>query len=387
MLNFNLLVAQVSVDSIFPITRVDDEYPSWSPDGKQIAFQSNRQSDNFQLYVMNADGKNIRRITFNENEDETPVWAPDGKRILFSRYTEGDNNEMFFISPDGEDELQITDHPLRDGHAKFSKDGQTIIFNAQRHDDGTHELKNYEVYTTPTPEPGSPIDNTQITRLTNWPDWDTYPSLSPDGKKVLWRRILPDTTAPRKYNSEIFVMNRDGSGLKNLTNSKYFDGYPEWSPDGQHIVFASNRHGIARFHLQLFIMKADGSDIQQISHNQPDEEDVRPDWSPDGKQIVFNRVGPTGTQIHIMDISTEKVVSFFNQDDHSSTSISGGSSRGLAWGDLNGDNFPELIVGNTMNNSNYYFRNQEGKLIQETEDPIGNFSRFYRGRKPGGLRQ
>ncbi len=360
--------SQISADSISAITRVDDEYPSWSPDGKKIAFQSNRQSKNFQLYVMDSDGKNLRRITFNNNEDETPVWSPDSSRILFSRYTEGDNNEMFFINPEGTGEIQLTDHPLRDGHAKFSRDGNTIIFNAQRHDDGTHELKNYEIYTTPMPKSGEVIEANKMTRLTDWPEWDTYPSLSPDGQKVLWRRILPDTTAPRKYNSEIFIMNRDGSEIKNLSKSKYFDGYPEWSPDGSHIVFASNRHGVARFHLQLFVMKADGSEIRQITNNEPDEEDVRPAWSPDGKRIVFNRVGPTGTQIHIMEVNTTLITSSFNEVVSGPTALSGGSSRGLAWGDLNGDGFPELIVANTMNNSNYLFRNNEGRLQLDTED-------------------
>ena len=246
------------IDSLYPITQVNDEYPSWSPDGKKIVFQSNRNDDNYEIYVMDADGKNIKRLTFNTEEDETPVWSSDGNNILFSRYTEGDNNELFLMKADGSTERRLTDHPLRDGHAKFLSDGSKIIFNSQRDDQAILTMKNYELYEMDT-------DGTGIKRLTSYDEWDTYPSYSPDGTKILWRRILADTTAPRKYNSEIFIMDRGLTNIRNLSKHPSFDGYPVWSPDGDQILFVSSRNGQTTSHLQLFIMDADGSNIRQLT--------------------------------------------------------------------------------------------------------------------------
>jgi len=357
------ICSQIKIDTIYGITQVNDEYPSWSPDGSKIVFQSNRNDNNFEIYVMDADGKNVKRITFNSFEDETPVWSPDGKSILFSRYTGGDNNELFLIDADGSNERQLTNHPLRDGHAKFLADGSRIIFNSQRHDEGTLELKNYEIYEM------NP-DGSEIQRLTNHIEWDTYPSFSPDGQKVLWRRILTDTTAPRRYNSEIYTMNRDGSNIKNLSDHPSFDGYPVWSPDGKQILFVSSRHGQTTSHLQLFVMNSDGTNIRQLTRNNIEEEDVRPSWSSDGKKIVFNRDNPDGTRIHILELTSSGSGFYFNEVIHSSMSLPRNASRGVAWGDYNMDGFSDLLVANTMNNSNSLFTNgSNGYFAQKTEGP------------------
>ena len=211
--------------------------------------------------------------------------------------------------------------------------------------------RNYELYEID-------IDGTNLKRLTNYREWDTYPSYSPDGKKILWRRIINDKTAPRKYNSEIFVMNRDGSGVKNLTNNRSFDGYPEWSPDGTKIVFVSSRNGQNTSHLRLFVMDADGSNVQRISSNRPDEEDVRPDWSPDGRRILFNRVNSDGSRVYILPIeSASSLAVAFSRSETSGLSESGTASRGVAWGDYNADGYPDLLVANTMNNSDFHYEN------------------------------
>ena len=354
---------QFAVDSIYGISKVNDEYPSWSPDGSMIAFQSNRLDDNYEIYLMNADGKNIRRLTFNSFEDETPIWSPDGKNILFSRYTEGDNNELFLINTDGSNERQLTDHPLRDGHAKFLYDGSKIIFNSQRDDDGSLALKNYELYEMNRA-------GEEIKRLTIHGEWDTYPSFSPDGKRILWRRILADTTAPRGYNSEIFAMGSDLSNPINLSRHPAFDGYPEWSPDGQQILFVSSRNGQTTSHLQLFLMQADGSNIRQLTYNRVGEEDVRPAWSPDGRKIAFNRDNADGSRIYIIEVGAAVQSFNFNPVYESNTVLARNSSRGVAWGDYNNDGLPDLLVANTMNNSNTLYKNAaDNKFRQQTEGP------------------
>jgi TolB protein len=279
-------VAQVSADSLVRLTAVRDAYPFWSPDGKQVVFQSDRHtnmSGDFAIYIMDVDGTNIRRLTFREESDETPVWSPDGSKILFSSYVKAEDNELFLMKTDGTDITQLTNHPGRDGHQKFSPDGTRIIFNSQRDDDGKGEIRNYEIYEMK-------LDGSDIGRLTDFPEWDTYPSISPDGSKIVWRRVLPTGgTSDSGRNSEIFVMNRDGSDPMNLTNHSAFDGYPSWSPDCSKIVFASNRNGKTRGNFHIYIMDSDGSDVTKILDNEASVEDARPMWSPDGSKILFNR--------------------------------------------------------------------------------------------------
>ena len=257
--------AQVNPDSVKRVTAIRDIYPYWSPDGKQIVFQSDRNSgirEHFQIYIINTDGSNLRRITNRpEFSDETPVWSPDGIKILFSSYITDDNNELFIMNTDGSDLKQLTHNPTSDGHQKFSPDGKKIIFCSKRDDEGINPDLNYEIYEMN-------IDGTDIRRLTNYVGWDTYPSISPNGSKILWRRILETGGNSRSgRNSEIFLMNRDGTNPNNLTNHPDFDGYPCWSPDGSKIVFASNRGNKNRDNFHLYIMNADGTGVIKVLEN------------------------------------------------------------------------------------------------------------------------
>jgi len=280
------IAAQEEPATVIRLTAVRDAYPYWSPDGKQIVFQSDRHDrmmGDRDIYVMDADGTNIRRLLHRAESDETPVWSPDGSKILFSSYVTDENNELFVMNVDGTGLTQLTDDPGRDGHQKYSPDGATVIFNSQRDDDGQGEIRNYEIYEMNT-------DGTGVTRLTDFPEWDTYPSISPDGSRIVWRRVLPtggDTSSGR--DSEIFVMNRDGTDPVNVTNNPSFEGYPAWSPDGSKVAFASNRAGKTRGNFHLYIMSADGSDVVRILENDAMVEDARPQWSPDGSRILFNR--------------------------------------------------------------------------------------------------
>ena len=229
----NPALAQVEVDSLFSIPRIEDNYPHWSPDGEMIAFESNRSNGNMEIYIMTVEDKAIRQLTNSANEEETPVWSPDGSLIMYSSYLDEENIEIFLVNADGTNHKRITDHPLADGHAKFSPDGNRIIFCSQRDDNGEQELKNYELYTMN-------LDGSGIERLTHYPGWDTYPSYSLDGEKIIWRKLLKDSTTGA-YNSEVFMMNKDLTQVTNLTNHPSYDAYPDWSPDGSRMFFQSDR--------------------------------------------------------------------------------------------------------------------------------------------------
>ena len=112
-------------------------------------------------------------------------------------------------------------------------------------------------------------DGSNQTRLTDWELWDTYASCSPDGNHIVWRRVIEaDSTSDRQYNSEIFLMRRDGSNPINISNHPAFEGYPRWSHDGSKIVFVSNRSGLE----QIYTMNTDGAQVQRLVESEDDRQ-------------------------------------------------------------------------------------------------------------------
>src|SRR5687767_4885353 len=111
-----------------------DEYPTWSPDGEQIAFMSHRDG-NWEIYVMNADGSDSRRLTDNPQGDNSPAWSPDGSWIAYSSdliVAREVNSEIYVVKPDGSDATALTDNPGGDEFPTWSPDGQQLVFVSNR---------------------------------------------------------------------------------------------------------------------------------------------------------------------------------------------------------------------------------------------------------------
>lgn len=91
--------------------------PRWSPDGREIVFESNRDGD-FEIYAMNRDGSNLRQLTFDPAKDLSPVWSPDGTRIAFTSYRTG-GGDVYVMAADGSQLVRLTDDPAFDGQADW----------------------------------------------------------------------------------------------------------------------------------------------------------------------------------------------------------------------------------------------------------------------------
>jgi TolB protein len=291
-----LLVAMkalpVSAQETQNLSVFEDAYPSWSPDGSKIVFQSTRAGDENQLFIMNADGSGVKQLTFTEAGNLTPSFSPDGTKIAFQSERDG-NREIYVMNADGTNQTRLTDEETEDSHPKWSSDGKYIIFDSVRANPGLG-MENIFIMNA---------DGSSVERLTEREEVDSYSSLSPDGTKVLFRRITPtggNTESGR--NSEVFIMDRDGSNLKNLTNHPDFDGYPSWSADGVWILFASNRGGSSFDEFNIYLLRPDGTDLRKLTETIPGVLQARQVVSADGTKIVFNRDFPDGhIEIHVME--------------------------------------------------------------------------------------
>ena len=227
-----------------------------TPQGR-IAFQSD-QSGSLDIYVMNADGTQISRLTTSSGVDVFPSWSPDGKRLAFTSDMDG-SPDIFIMNTDGTNLIKVVDDPSNDVLPAWSPDGKQLAFVSDRTGDD-------EIYVIN-------IDGTGLKRLTNSPGDDDFPSWSPDGEWLVFASM-------RDVNSEIYKMDKDGRNLIRLTDDPATDSTPAWSPDGTRIAFISKRDGFAN----LFVMDTEGKNVVQLSKYKSTME--VPSWSPDSKMIA-----------------------------------------------------------------------------------------------------
>ena len=244
---------------------VENAYPRWSGDGSEILFQSNR-TGKWQLYIMNRDGANVRRITNDTFNNNFPDWSFDNSQVAFVS-DRGGNEDIYAMNVDGTGLRNLSNNPARDIHPYWTPDGTTVLFNSSRDDE-----KSFEVYSVRR-------DGSDLHRLTTTRDVETCARLSPEGERILYLKGLVSG------NDEVFVMEKDGRRPVNITRSKAAEGWPAWTPDGRRIVFSSNGSGT----FCLYSVAADGSDLRRLTHIDPPYVDARAHVSPDGSEIVFNR--------------------------------------------------------------------------------------------------
>ena len=240
--------------------------PYWSPDGSQLTFYSD-QSGNFEVYVVNMDGTGRRAITSSSDRAMTPHWSPDGTQIAFSLARDSGPLNVYTIAPDGTGLTQLTDSEYPDFSPRWSPDGQFITFVERVEDSGQLRIMDAD---------GSnlrPLAHDAIPSA-----WD--PVWSPDGEMLAFYGYAPEHLDERV--GDVFTMDIATGRLTRLTNSPANDRYPDWSPDGLHIAFASD---LGRG-FNIYTIWPDGSVLENITRSTGDE--YHPAWSPDGSWLAFD---------------------------------------------------------------------------------------------------
>ena len=210
--------------------------------------------DTYDIFRADADGGNPVRLTNTPGYDAEATIARDG-RVVFTSVRDGDM-DIYSMNGDGSDVRRLTNIPGPDGGAFFSADGSKIVFRGHHPPPGA-DLDDYrallkkslwrptqlQVYTMNR-------DGSGLKQVTNYPAANWAPYFTPDGKRIIFASNMKDPTGP---NFDLYLINLDGTGLEQVTFSPDFDGFPMFSPDGTKLVFGSNRHDAKPHETNLFM--------------------------------------------------------------------------------------------------------------------------------------
>jgi len=290
----------------------------FSADDKHLIFQSRPDTKSCdQMFTMDIDGSNRRQVSTGGGRTTCGYFFPDGKHILYSStrgagpecppppdWSHGyvwkmyPEYEIYKARPDGSEVQQLTHNFGYDAEATISRDGKHIVFTSLRNGD-------LDIYSM------NP-NGKHMRRLTTELGYDGGPNYSFDGTKIVYRAYHPETPEeiadykellrtyelhPKRF--EIFVMNADGSGKRQVTQFGAASFCPFFHPDGKRIIFASNRLDPKGRSFALYLINEDGTGLEQVTYDP--QFNAFPMFSSDGKMLVWaaNRNGKVRGETNI----------------------------------------------------------------------------------------
>ena len=228
-------------------------------DKQYISFSSNR-TGKLNIYVIDTNGENLRRLTDDPVAAHSATWSPNGRAFAYVSHRDG-KAEIYVMDLNKNETRRLTNHPASDDNPAWSPDGHWIAFSSNREGDFK---ENYDLYK---------MDATggNLQRLTNKGKYNSAPAWSPDGKQIAFYSIRNDS-------GDIYVMDVNRRNLMRLA----FGVRPSWSPDGEKIAYYAWEWGGGS---SIYVMNAKGQNSRRVSPPETWSED--PVWSPDGHWIAY----------------------------------------------------------------------------------------------------
>jgi len=249
--------------------------------GTRIAFTAGT-SGKKEVYIVDFDGHEMKKLTDDRSLAITPAWDPDGRRIVFTSYAKN-NPDLIMIDLVRKKRWAVLKLPGLNAAPAWSPDGSQIALVLSK--DG-----NSEIYVL--------NKNSTLKRLTHHYNIDTSPSWSPDGKKIVFTSDRSGTGAP-----QIYIMDAAGDEgvVKRISFGSSYNDNPAWSPGGDKIAYAS-RVG-KRFQIKIYHVETAKTEAFTSGAGSSEE----PSWSPDGNFIAYRHTGGGKKWIEIKRLGENRV--------------------------------------------------------------------------------
>lgn len=268
-------------------TKGDAIMPSWSPNGNRIAFWYVADGRLSSLATIPAEGGEPVSIAESDASDWNPIWSSDGKLLYFSSDRKGSMN-LWRVSVDeqsgeqtGEPEAVSTPSKYA-RHLTISRDGKLLGY-VRYESQSNVQVLNFDVKNLKI--------SGEAAYITRGDREIGNPIISPGGELFVARQ-------PTRTQEDLIVFDKRGENFRNLTNDKFRERIPRWSPDGKTIAFYTDRTG----KYQIWTINPDGSNAQQITFTENDSA-VAPVFSPDGKRIAYTEFEGKNQSSKILDLT------------------------------------------------------------------------------------
>ena len=305
----------------------------FSDDGRYLIFQSEREPENpfYQIYILDFETGDINLVSPGYGKTTCSFFQWNGERVMFAsshldpdakkkqqeeldfrasgqkkRYSWDYETTMdiFSANRDGSDIKQLTDEEGYDAEGSYSPDGKLIVYSTNKDAYGRKLSKEEQQKMEVDPSFFCDLyimnaDGSGKKQLTTSPGYDGGPFFSPDGKRIIWRRFSEDG-----HEADVYTMNIDGTDEKRLTDFGCLSWAPYYHPSGDYIVWAANKEGYSNF--EIYMTDVNGLK-EPIRITYTDGFDGLPVFSPDGKKLVWtaSRTGDGKAQLFIANWNDE----------------------------------------------------------------------------------